>query len=307
MLVVGHVVELHDCLGWFERKPLFGRRILVTRAKEPSRKMADRIALQGGDPVLFPTIRILPPLDLSALDECISRIGSYDWVIFTSANGVDRFFERFFEIRTDIREMAGPRVGAIGPVTAATIHSRGIKVERVAKEFTAEGVLELLSGEEVNGKRFLIPRAEKARETLPQGLAEMGGKVDVVAVYRTAPPVDAEVDRIRNMLSQQQIDAITFTSSSTVTHFVDMLGAESARELLQGVTLASIGPITSETIRSIGLTVGIEASSYTTDGLIDALVDHFHEKKSGEEGVKAKRGQVQRIAQEKNSQGRGVL
>ena len=283
VLVVGHVVELHDCLGWFERKPLFGRRVLVTRAKEQSRQMADRIALQGGDPVLFPTIRIFPPLDLSPLDTCISGIGSYDWVIFTSANGVDRFFERFFEVRTDIREMAGPHVGAIGPVTAATIRSRGIKVERVAREFTAEGVLELLSGEEVSGKRFLIPRAEKARDTLPQGLTEMGGKVDVVSVYRTAPPADAEVDGIREMLSRQQIDAITFTSSSTVTHLVEMLGgAEFARELLEGVALASIGPITSETIRSMGLTVGIEASSYTTDGLVDALVDHFREKKSAE-------------------------
>ncbi len=277
VLVVGHVVELHDSLGWFERRPLFGKRIVVTRAKEQSRKMADRITDQGGDPVLFPTIRILPPLDLSGLDECISRIGAYDWVIFTSANGVDKFFERFFQIREDIRDMAGPRIGAIGPVTAATVRSRGIKVERVAKEFTAEGVLELLSGEEVIGRRFLIPRAQKAREVLPQGLAEMGGVVDVPAVYRTEAPRDADVDRIRHMLSQHEIDAITFTSSSTVTHLVDMLGP-AARDLLQGVALASIGPVTSETIRSMGLAVGTEASPYTTDGVIDALVEYFRDR-----------------------------
>ncbi len=275
VLVVGHVVGLHRALGWFELKPLFGKRILVTRAREQSRKMADRILELGGEPVLFPTIRILPPVDTAPLDTSISRIGSYDWVIFTSVNGVDRFFERFFQVRDDIRDMAGPRIGAIGPVTAARVRALGLKVERVAKEFTAEGVLELLSGEDVRGKRFLIPRAEKAREILPQGIAEQGGEVDVVPVYRTGLPEDAEVQRIRRMLERGEIHVITFTSSSTVTHFVEMIGSESARRLLEGVVVASIGPVTSQTVRTEGLHLGLEAESYTVDGLLEALVAHF--------------------------------
>ncbi|MEW6352564.1 MAG: uroporphyrinogen-III C-methyltransferase [Thermodesulfobacteriota bacterium] len=279
VLVVGHVVSLHRELGWFERKPLFGKRVLVTRAREQSRKMADRILELGGEPVLFPTIRILPPVDLAPLDASIARIGSYDWVVFTSVNGVDRFFERFLQVRDDIREMAGPRIGAIGPVTADRIRARGIKVERVAKEFTAEGVLELLSGDDVRGKRFLIPRAEKAREILPQGIAELGGEADVVPVYRTGLPDDAEVARIRGMLERGEIDVITFTSSSTVSHFVEMVGLDAARRLQEGVLVASIGPVTSETIRHNGLPLGVEAESYTVDGLLEALVAHMQRQK----------------------------
>ncbi len=279
VLVVGSVASLHDRLGWFEKRPLLGKKILVTRSRAQSRRMAEKISMQGGVPILFPTIEIRPPEDFTALDESIRRIGEFDWVIFTSVNGVERFFQRFFEIRDDIRDMAGPRIGAIGPVTASSVRNLGIKVDLLAKEFIAEGVLAQLSGEEVRGRRFLIPRAEKARETLPDGIAEMGGVVEVVSVYRTGMPADSAIEKARSMLEQREVDAVTFTSSSTVTHFVDMLGEVDVGSLLSGVAVASIGPVTSETARRLGLTVHVEASEYTIDGLVDALVEYFNSKR----------------------------
>jgi len=275
VLVVGSVASLHNKLGWFEKRPLLGKKVLVTRSRAQSRRMAEKISLQGGVPILFPTIVIQPPEDFSALDESIRRIKDFDWVIFTSVNGVEHFFQRFFEIRDDIRDMAGPRIGAIGPVTASSIRKLGIKVDLLAKEFVAEGVLAQLSKEEVLGKRFLIPRAEKARDILPDGIAQMGGAVEVVSVYRTGIPVDSVIENARGLLEKRDMDAVTFTSSSTITHFVEMLGPDNVASLLSGVAVASIGPVTSQTAREQGLTVHVEASEYTTDGLVDALVQFF--------------------------------
>ena len=275
VLVVGSVATLHKKLGWFEKKPLFGKRILITRGREQSKRMADKIAEQGGEPVLFPTIRIQSPDDFGAIDDAIARIGTFDWVIFTSVNGVEHFFKRFFKLKEDIREMAGPRLGAIGPVTAAAVRALGLKVDLVAKEFVAEGVLDLLSDSEVRGKRFLIPRAEKARDVLPRGITEMGGEVEVVTVYKTGLPADADIEIIRRMLEDKELDAITFTSSSTVTHLVEMLKGSDLPALVDGIALASIGPVTSSTLRECGLQVRIEADEYTIDGLVKALSDYF--------------------------------
>jgi uroporphyrinogen III methyltransferase / synthase len=277
VLVVGTAVSLRDTLGWFEKKPLFGKKILITRSREQSRKMAEAIREQAGEAVLFPTISFMPPSDYAPLDEAIQSIETYDWVIFTSVNGVERFFQRFFEVQDDIRKMAGPRIGAIGPVTAAEIRKRGLKVNLLAKEFIAEGVLELLSQEEVKGKRFLIPRAEKAREILPEGLLKMGGIVDVVAVYKTGFPEKADIAEIKLMLNEKKLSAVTFTSSSTVTHFVEMMDDDNLAALLDGVTIASIGPVTSATVKECGIPVHVEATTYTIDGLLKALAGYFDE------------------------------
>ena len=278
VLVVGTAVELRDTLGWFEKKPLFGKRILITRGREQSRKMAAGISDQAGEAVLFPTISFMPPADYAPLDEAIKNIGTYDWVIFTSVNGVEKFFQRFFEVQDDIRKMAGPRIGAIGPVTAAEIRKRGLKVDLLAREFVAEGVLESFSKEQVTGKRFLIPRAENAREILPEGLAKRGGIVDVVAVYRTGFPEKADIAEIKAMLADKKLNAITFTSSSTVTHFAEMMGADNLGTILDGVVIASIGPVTSATIKEQGLSVHVEASVYTVDGLVKALAEYFRQQ-----------------------------
>jgi uroporphyrinogen III methyltransferase / synthase len=277
VLVVGSVARLRDKLGWFEKKPLFGKRILVTRSREQSRKMVDRIMEQGGHPVLFPTIQILPPKDFGALDDAIRRAGSFDWIIFTSVNGVERFFERFFFLREDIRELAGPRLGAIGPVTAAAIRGRGLRVDLLAKEYVAEGILSLFSEDQVRGKRFLIPRAEKAREILPKELREMGGLVEVVTVYRTGLPPQADIVGIRRLLQNKELDAVTFTSSSTVTHLKEMLTGD-LPALLDGIAVASIGPVTSSTLRQCGLKVDMEAGEYTVDGLVKTLAGYFEPK-----------------------------
>jgi uroporphyrinogen III methyltransferase/synthase len=275
VLVVGSVASLHDRLDWFEKRPLFGKRILITRSRAQSKRMAEKISKRGGDPILFPTIEILPPEDSKDLDASIRGIAEFDWVIFTSVNGVERFFQRFFEIREDIRHMAGPRIGAIGPVTASAIRNLGIKVDLLAREFVAEGVLAQFAGQDMHGKRFLIPRAEKAREVLPDGIAEMGGEVEVVSVYRTVQPADSHIDNVRTMLENKEIDAVTFTSSSTVSHFVEMLRESDLSALLDGVVVASIGPVTSKTAGNLGLSVSVEASEYTIDGLVDALAAHF--------------------------------
>ncbi len=275
VLLVGSVITLSDSLGWFEKKPLFGKRILITRSRAQSRKMAERILELGGEPILFPTIQIVPPEDLAPLDNSIAAIASYDWVIFTSVNGVERFFQRYFEVKEDIRDMAGPRIGAIGPVTAESVRKQGIKVDLLAKEFKAEGVLAQLSDEDVRGKRILIPRAEKARDILPNGITEKGGEVDVVPVYRTVLPDDIDVAEIRGMLEEKQVHAVTFTSSSTVTHFLEILGHADLNRLLEGITLASIGPITSRTMKANGLPVHVEASEYTIEGLVNALTKYL--------------------------------
>lgn len=278
VLVVGSVATLHDRLGWFERKPLFGKRIVITRSRAQSSRMAERVSELGGEPILFPTIVIAPPEDPSELDERISRIASFDWIIFTSVNAVELFFHRFFEIRQDIRDLAGPRFGAIGPVTAEAVRKRGIRVDLLAKEFVAEGVLALFSEAEVRGKRFLIPRAQKAREILPEGLSAMGGEVTVVSVYRTLVPSDPDVEKMRGLLHEGRVDALTFTSSSTVRHFARILGNGCLQDMVRGAVIASIGPVTSATIREIGLPVHVEAKEYTIDGLVAALVEHFRNR-----------------------------
>lgn len=275
VLVVGSVARLHTTLGWFEKKPLFGKRILITRGREQSRKMAEKIVDQGGYPILFPTIQIQPPGDFGPLDGAIARVNTYDWIVFTSVNGVEKFFHRFFEIREDIRDLAGPRIGAIGPVTAEALRKHGLKVDLLAKEFIAEGVLAAFAEEEVKGKRFLIPRAEKARDVLPEGILERRGHVDVVTVYKTGLPDNADMLEIRHLLKDKQVDAVTFTSSSTVTHLLEMLGSDRVPELLEGIAVASIGPVTSGTLRENRLPVHAEAREYTIDGLVKALAEYF--------------------------------
>ncbi|MGC8660604.1 MAG: uroporphyrinogen-III synthase, partial [Desulfomonilaceae bacterium] len=275
VLIVGSVVLLSNTLSWFENKPLFAKRIVVTRSREQSRKMAERITDGGGEPIMLPTIEITDPVDFRPLDDAIERIATFDWVLFTSENGVERFFKRFFALDKDIRELAGPRFGAIGPVTAKAVSSRGIKVDRLAKEFVAEGLLDVFKDEDLTGKRFLIPRAEKARDVLPEGLEKKGALVEIAPVYQTRRPAVSEIEVIRKSFYNRSIDAITFTSSSTVSHFVEMFEGSVIKDLLDGTIIASIGPVTSKTLDRYGLKVSIEAREYTIDGLLKALIGHY--------------------------------
>ncbi|MFH0957669.1 MAG: uroporphyrinogen-III C-methyltransferase [Pseudomonadota bacterium] len=280
ILIVGSVVTLRESLSWYESKPLFGKKIVVTRSREQSRKMADKISKYGGEPILFPTIEIVDPIDYEPLEGALERISDYDWVLFTSENGVEKFFKHFFDLGKDIRELAGPKFGAIGPVTGSAIRSKGIKVDMLAKRFVAEGILEFFDKQDLDGRRFLIPRAAKARDTLSDGLIRKGASVDIVTVYRTIRPSGDKVEAIRNLFADKSVDAVTFTSSSTVEHFVEMIDVPNIANLLNDSVVASIGPITSDTLAKYGVNPSVQAKEFTVDGLIQALVDHYKQTRS---------------------------
>jgi uroporphyrinogen III methyltransferase/synthase len=273
VIVVGEVVALREKLRWFEVMPLARKRILVTRAREQASALAQILEAAGAEVVQFPTIAFAPPESWAALDEAIGRLRDYRWVIFTSSNGVRFFWERLQAAERDARDLAGASICAIGPATAATLHALGIRADRVPTEFKAEGVIDVLGVEELRGTRVLLARAAEAREVLPEELRRLGAEVDVVPAYRTVRSgVDAEA--IRAMLRDRNIHAVTFTSSSTVRYFCELVGEEAPR-LLREVVVASIGPITSEMAARRGIVSQVVPSKYTIPALAEALVRHF--------------------------------
>jgi uroporphyrinogen III methyltransferase/synthase len=270
IIIVGEVVRLRDTLSWFEKKPFFGKRVVVTRSREQASDLSRRIEDLGGEAWEFPVIEIAEPEDFGPMDEAIGRIESYHWMIFTSVNGVDSFFRRMRHHGRDIRDVKGARICAIGPKTRERLEELCLQVEYVPAEYRAEAVLAGLEGKLVPGERVLLPRADIARTILPETLARMGAIVDNVVAYRTVRG-DGESALLREMLEEGMIHYVTFTSSSTVRNFVELLGADRIQQLLENVKLVSIGPITSEAARDLGLTIDMEASEYTIDGLVDVL------------------------------------
>lgn len=274
--VVGEVVGLRDKLRWFEDRPLFGQRVVVTRSRSQASDLVAALADAGALPVEFPTIRVSPPSDgYAALDEAINRLRAsdvpyYDWVLFTSVNGVEQFFVRLGQAG-DVRDLRGIRLGAIGPATAAALTRRGLKLDFVPEEYRAEGIIEGLLGLGVAGQRVLIPRAREAREVLPEQLAAAGAEVDVVTAYETVPDTSGSGE-MKEMLADGGIDVITFTSSSTVKNFVSLLDGYDLKQLPPKVTIACIGPVTADTARELGLRVDLVADKYTIPGLMEALV-----------------------------------
>ncbi len=275
ILVVGGVVDLRERLEWFERKPLFGRKIVVTRARHQASRMVQLLRDQGAEAISFPTIEIRPPEKWDAMDRAIDDVAQYDWIIFTSTNGVNSFMGRLLQRNKDIRELKGIRIGSIGTSTAECIEAMGIRVDLLPEEYRAEGILEELFKEEVNGLRFLLPRAEKARDVLPEELSRRGAEVDVITAYRTVIPENRKEELIP-LLETKSVDLIIFTSSSTVVHFVEMFGSEILPDLLGGVTIASIGPITAEKAKQLGIETHIMPDEYTIDGMIREIVRYYH-------------------------------
>lgn len=271
--VVGEVVALRPRLNWFESLPLFGRRVVVTRSREQASDLAERLREWGAAVLEFPTIEVVPPESWADADHGAAQAGAYDWIIFTSANGVRFFLERLAHLGRDIRELKGPRLCAIGPKTAEVLQELRLRVDLVPREYRAEAILEGLRGEDLAGKKILIPRAKVARDLLPQELRRSGAQVDVVEVYQTAMPRGRE-EEIKELLRKGAIAAVTFTSSSTVRNFVQMVGAD-APGLLNGVTVASIGPITARTAQDLGIETQVMPDEYTIPALVDALVEHF--------------------------------
>ncbi|MCY3575747.1 MAG: uroporphyrinogen-III C-methyltransferase [bacterium] len=261
-IVIGEVAAAD--LAWFENRPLFGRRIVVTRAQPQAAALAAELLRRGAEAIELPSIAFEPPGDLDRLVRAADEVGRYDWVIFTSPTGVARLFEHL----RDARSLGGVRVAAIGPGTAAALADRNVVADLIPEQYVAEALLEALSGEvgPDGAGRVLIPRAETARDVLPDGLAAMGWDVDVVPAYRTvAPGADPAAAAL---LADAEV--ITFTSSSTVNNFVDMYGADAVPEVV-----ASIGPITTTAARDRGLEVAIEATEHTMPGLIAALEAFF--------------------------------
>jgi len=281
VVVIGAVASLRATMRWFDEQPLFGRRIVVTRPEHQSEEMARQLRAKGAEPVVVPAITIAPPPEPARLRAALDVLGSYDLVAFTSANGVDQVFDALAQQRRDARAFGGALVAAIGPGTAAALARRAIVSDVVAEEFRGEGlaqaiVAELGSHPAPPGKRrrVLILRALAARDALPAALRTADIDVDIVAAYETkAAPLEA-VQALARDLEGRAIDAVTFTSGSTVRELVRALGPR-AKDLLEGVTIAAIGPVTADVAREEGLRVDLTASEYTVAGLIDALERYF--------------------------------
>jgi len=271
-VVIGEVVRLRSSVEWFERRPLFGRRIVVTRPKHQAPRLAGLLAEQGAEVLECPTIEILP-LDATPLREEIQRLDSYDVLIFTSTNGVDQFFRILKEERLDARSLAGLRLVAIGPQTARSLADRQLLVDVLPSEFRAEGILEAFAQDSLEGCRVLLPRAEGARSILPETLRERGANVTEILTYRSVAPQDgvAAWDKI---VAEGLPDCITFTSSSTFTSFLGILDqSREGRSVLDKIKLASIGPITARTIRDAGWAADIEANPFTIPDLAAAITE----------------------------------
>ena len=276
VIIVGDVVNLRQELNWFEKKPLFGRRIVVTRAREQASGFVAALAERGAECIEFPTIEITTPESWKDLDGTIRSLESYQWLLFTSVNGVKYFFRRLEALGKDARDLKGVKVGAIGPKTAQAVRQKGIRPDLVPDEYRAEAVVLSFRESGAKASRVLLPRAARAREVLPEELEKMGFKVDVVEAYRTVKP-EREKGRVKELLERGEIDVVTFTSSSTVTNFLGMFEAEELdlKARLKEVVVACIGPITARTAEENGLPVTLMPSEYTIEGLTNAIVEYF--------------------------------
>jgi len=301
VMVVGDVVKLRDILKWYEKKPLFGQRILVTREHSEGFEPLEEL---GAEIIEFRTIEIVPPEDWTELDRAIDRIEHYNWLILTSGNGVKFFFNRLFEKGRDIRQLKGINICAVGAKTEAAINKYGIKVDLVPEEFNAEGLIsaiiqkctedqkikrskvqkekasELLrSGTSLlKGKKFLLARAEVAREILPEKIKELGGEIDVVTAYRAVKP-EIHGKRIKRFLKEGKITIATFTSAATFNNFLDIAG-EDSDSMLKDVAIAVIGPVTAKAVEKAGLKVSIMPKEATIEAMVYEIIEWGKDKKN---------------------------
>ena len=272
--VVGEVVRLRDRLKWFENRPLFGKRIIITRPQEQVEDFKTQLAQLGAEVIAFPTIEISEPASWESLDEAIRQIDQYQWVIFTSVNGVKNFFSRYRLAQKDIRDLKGVKISTIGPATEKAVCSMNLNVEVVPNEFKAEGLVESLKGKVMKGTRVLIARAKVARDVLPEELRKQGARVDVVEVYQTTIP-KASRSQLQQILDERSVDMVVFTSSSTVSNLVEIVRPSPLKELLDGIAVATIGPITAQTAERYGLKVSVQPSQYSIPALVKAIVEFF--------------------------------
>ena len=273
--VIGEVVNLREELAWFDSRPLFGKRVLVTRSRTQASRMCELLEDAGAIAVELPAIAIAPPENFEQLDEAVGRMASYGWVIFASVNAVDSVFQRLDSMGKDARAFGVARVGAIGPATATALVRRGIRPDFMPSRSVSSAALEELAAYDWNGVNVLLPAADIGRDELADGLSRFGAELHRVTAYRTITPPDA-AQRARDALADG-IDIVTFTSSSTVRNLISLLEEHDGpgKEALAHSLVACIGPVTSGTARDLGLTVDIEAKEHTVDGLAHALVQRF--------------------------------
>jgi len=272
IFVVGEVVSLREKLSWFENRPLFGRGVIITRPEAQAESFAALLEERGARVVHFPVIRIAEPEDWSGLDRALDNLSAYAWIVFTSANGVRYFFERLRERGGDVRDLRGIRIATIGPASAAAVEGRGIRVDIVPEEYISEGVVKAFEKVDLKGVRVLLPRAAEARDVIPEGLAAMGATVDVVTAYRTVRSEKTR-EELEAIFAEGKADVVTFTSPSTVRHFLDILGGVEA--LPASLKVACIGPITAAAARKAGLPIHIHQQEYTIPGMVTAIEAHF--------------------------------
>lgn len=281
LLVIGTVTRLREHLRWFDDRPLFGRRIVVTRSSEQAGEFIEMLEERGAEAIPAPTIRVLPPEDATPLERACAEAGSFDWIVFSSANAVDYFMKRLLAT-SDVRELKGVRLCAIGPSTASRLNRYGIRVDLTPPEYRTETLIETMKSEgPLRGVRVLLPRADIARDLLAEELRASGADVMEVVAYRTVLATgdrDGDPDVYR-MLLDGQIDAVTFTSASTVRNFVEILGRDQAVDLLRTTVVASIGPVTAAAAQQLDIATAVMPERYTIPDLVDALVSHFAQKK----------------------------
>ncbi len=270
--ILGDVVRLREKLNWFEAKPLFGKRIVVTRRSEQAGTFAQRLAELGADVLEVPTIKLTHPTERDAIIDCLLELNSYDWLIFTSANGVTAFFEMFFKRFQDLRDIGGARIAAVGPATAAKLRELHLQVDLQPEEFIGKKIAEAFKKyQDIDNVKMCLLRAEVANKDLPDALQEMGAIVDDIAIYKTVAETEDRTGAAAR-LAQEGADWVTFTSSSTVEHFHTRFDLPKLVKQFPRLKLASIGPETTKAIAARGLKPALEAKEYTTEGLISALL-----------------------------------
>ncbi|MFA6850293.1 MAG: uroporphyrinogen-III C-methyltransferase [Selenomonadaceae bacterium] len=269
IFIVGDVVALREKLAWFDNRPLFGKKIVVTRAREQASKLTLELEELGAQCIEVPAIHMQDPADgYAAVDKAINELSAYDWLIFTSTNGVDRFFARLHKAGRDTRALSAAKIAAIGTATAGKLKEYGIRADSIPAQFRAEGVIYALKDDISQGTKILLPRAEEARAVLPDELRKLGAVVDVVPVYATVV-TEMDATAVKQQLSAGEVDVVTFTSSSTVTNFLKLIDGDMA--LLQQTKVACIGPITAKTCEDNGIVPDMIAETYTIAGLVDAI------------------------------------
>jgi uroporphyrinogen III methyltransferase/synthase len=273
--IVGEVVKIRERLNWFESRPLFGRKIVVTRSRLQSSEFIEKIETLGAEAVEMPTIRIADPEDFGPLDEAIDSLDGFDWVVFTSVNAVGRFVDRLLSRGGDIRDLKGVKICAIGSATAEEVRNFHLRVDLVPPKYVAESIVEaLLKENAIKEKKFLLPRADIARSLLPDEIRKLGGEAVEVDVYRTVMEDEADQDIIQRLLDGD-IDMVTFTSSSTVRNFAQILGGNRLEKIKSRTRFASIGPITTQTAKELGISVDTEASQYDIPGLVAMILENL--------------------------------